>query len=48
VIVKIARWSDGNWEYRVKISDTLSEEYLQWIKEMGGDDEYNYDKGIAP
>jgi len=25
VIVKIARWSDGNWEYRVTVNNTPSE-----------------------
>ncbi len=54
VNVKLAKWENGEEEYRIEI-DKPSEEYLNWVEEMKGeyspdDDcfEYNYNKGIAP
>ncbi len=50
--VKLAKWDDGQEEYRVsELSET--KEYLAWIKEMLGEEvdgeyEYDYDEGIAP
>jgi hypothetical protein len=52
--VKLARWDDGQEEFRV---NTLapSQEYLDWVVEMKGDYdedygdfEYDYNEGIAP
>ncbi len=54
VIVKEARWANGNTEYRVTLAEP-SEAYKAWVIEMKGEwdaeneeYEYNYDEGIAP
>lgn len=52
IIVKLAKWSNGQQEYRVWL-DEPSEEYKSWQKEMlgkfiDGEYEYTYDEGIAP
>lgn len=51
VIVKIAKWDNGQTEYRIDL-DEESEEYTEWVKDMmaGEDGEftYCYDTGIAP
>lgn len=51
VIVKEAKWDNGQSEYRVHL-DKKSSEYKQWVKEMkngeDGENTYGYDKGIAP
>lgn len=56
VIVKLAKWDDGQEEYRVWL-DEPGEKYEQWVKEMKGPwvktenyegYEYDYDEGIAP
>lgn len=53
VVVKLARWSNGEEEYRFHTNDIPSPEYLAWVEEMLGDEvdgerEYDYYKGIAP
>lgn len=55
VVVEIARWDDGNQEYRVSVSEEISEQYSIWRQEMLGEFdedngfyEYGYDDGIAP
>lgn len=48
VIVTEARWKDGKTELRFKLADPPSEEYADWVEEMTGDGEYEYDTGIAP
>lgn len=55
VIVSLATWDDGEEEYRVSVSENLSDEYISWRNEMRGeydeefdDYEYGYDEGIAP
>lgn len=53
VNVKLARWDNGQQEYRFNTGEP-SQAYLDWVEEMKGevDDEgyyeYNYDCGIAP
>ena len=53
VEVKLAKWSNGQQEYRF-VTGEPSEEYLDWVEEMKGIDpetgeaEYDYDEGIAP
>ena len=51
VIVTLARWSDGQSEYRFTLGKP-SDEYLAWVQDMrtndGSDDQYAYDEGIAP
>lgn len=53
VIIKIANWDDGGFEYRCEV-DKPSKEYKKWVKEMlgskdeDGEYEYGYDEGIAP
>lgn len=51
VIVKLARWKNGQTEERFML-DSPSEEYLKWVEEMksgeDGPDTYEYDCGIAP
>ncbi len=51
VIIKKATWSDGQWEWRIKLAEP-TEEYNQWVIDMkngeDGEDTYDYDYGIAP
>lgn len=56
VIIKLAKWSNGEQEYRFNL-DEPSQEYLEWVKVYRGhyietDEytgfEYDYDEGIAP
>lgn len=54
VIVKLAKWSDGQEEYRVWL-DEPTPKYDDWVKDYRGqyDEEencyeYDYDEGIAP
>lgn len=46
VCVAIAKWDDGQEEYRISLGKP-SLKYLNWVNEMrsGG---YEYDEGIAP
>lgn len=48
VEVILDRWSDGKEEYNFVTAKIPSAEYLSWVEEMRGDDEYNYDEGCAP
>lgn len=51
IIIKLARWDDGQEEYRVNTGEP-SQEYLNWVKEIcigeDGPNTYDYDEGIAP
>jgi len=51
IVVKLAKWENGQKEYRLSLSDP-SEEYRNWVCEMkageDGPDTYAYDYGIAP
>lgn len=53
VIVKLAKWEDGEEEFRAE-TDEPSHEYLDWVNGALGDTfedgsrEYSYDEGIAP
>lgn len=54
IIVKLAKWKDGQKEYRVSL-DNPSQDYIVWVNEMLGEHdkendeyEYEYDTGIAP
>jgi hypothetical protein len=48
VNLRKAEWTDHPPEYRFDVSET--QEYLDWVKAMKGEDEeeYDYDHGIAP
>lgn len=53
VVVVLAKWDDGNSEYRVWLEDIPTLEYNKWRQEMLGDlidgeYEYSYDEGTAP
>ena len=55
VTIDLAKWDDGQEEYRVNTVEPPSKEYEDWVLEMRGeydeDDEeyeYDYDPGIAP
>ena len=45
-IIKIARWHDGNEEYRVNLGEP-TEAYQKWVEEME-EDGCGYDEGRAP
>jgi len=51
VIVKLAKWKDGQEEYRINTGEP-SKKYKDWVIEMcdgeDGPDTYGYDEGIAP
>lgn len=52
VVGKIARWDDGEIEYRFSLGEP-SQAYRDWVEEYLGRDEngeaqYDYDTGIAP
>jgi len=56
IIIKLAKWENGQFEYRIILNEP-SNEYLNWIKEIKGEIiededyvgyEYDYDEGIAP
>ncbi len=47
VKVKLAKWSNGQQEYRIT-TDKPSKKYLKWVEAMLGDGEYEYDEGVAP
>ena len=46
VIFSLAKWDDGEEEYRIETGQP-SKAYLDWVKKLKGDD-YAYDEGIAP
>ena len=54
VQISLAKWSDGQTEYRVSTQDDVSESYATWVMHMKGDldpdwgYEYEYDEGCAP
>ena len=52
ILLKLAKWDNGQCEYRYDTGKP-SKAYLDWVEDMKGDivdgeDEYGYDKGIAP
>jgi hypothetical protein len=53
IIIKIAEWSDGDYEYRITL-DNPTKKYWKWVEIQkggimdNGDYEYYYDFGIAP
>lgn len=51
VIVKLAKWENGNQEERFCLDEPPSK-YWKWVEEMkageNGADTYSYDFGIAP
>lgn len=49
VIVKEARWEGGWSEMRMTLAEP-SDDYVQWVEDMKGEDgeEYGYEIGIAP
>lgn len=52
VEVKLAKWADGEENYRVSTVDEPSEEYKQWVIDMkngeDGPETYGYDEGCPP
>ena len=46
VIVTVAKWENGEEEYRI-ILDEPTDKYKEWVIEICGD-EYDYEEGIAP
>lgn len=53
VVIKLAKWDDGSYEYRVSLSDEQTLDYLEWRKKMLGESDeaeqyYEYDEGCAP
>lgn len=49
-IVKLAKWKNGETEYRV-VLDVPTEKYLSWVESMkyeDGEEQYSYDEGRAP
>jgi len=47
VIIKEAKWEDGEKEYRISL-DEPSQEYIDLVKSYENDGEYLYEIGIAP
>jgi hypothetical protein len=47
VIVKLAKWGNGEKEYRFETGKP-SAEYNKWVKKYKNRGEYSYDEGIAP
>ena len=51
VIVSLAKWDDGQEEYRFVLAKPTPQ-YLKWVEEMrdgeNGADTYDWDTGIAP
>ena len=54
VVIELAKWSNGEQEYRISTGEP-SKKYLDWVKYMMGaydeeyeEYEYTYDEGIAP
>ncbi len=51
IVIKVAKWSNGQEEFRINLRDP-SKEYLDWVIEMcdgeDGANTYSYDEGIAP
>ena len=54
VIVKLAKWDDGQYEYRINTGKP-SQKYKTWVENMKGaydeeleEYEYSYDEGVAP
>jgi hypothetical protein len=53
ITVKLAKWDDGQQEYRVTVDeDKEPQRYTDWVKKMkageDGPDTYGYDTGICP
>ncbi len=51
IIIKLAKWDNGNKEYRISTGEP-SKAYLDWVVKMrNGEDgayTYSYEEGIAP
>lgn len=54
VLVSVARWDDGNEEFRIETADPPSNAYLEWVEEQKSynsstdEYEYEYSEGTAP
>lgn len=48
VIVKLARWQDGQEEYRVSTAEPPSANYERWVMELEWEWDVDHDTGIAP
>jgi len=48
VKVKLARWENGQQEYRCSTQKPPSDKYLKWVEDICEGGEYSYDEGIAP
>lgn len=51
VIIKLAKWSNGQEEYKITL-DEPTQEYKDWVKELksgeDGPDTYGYNEGVCP
>ena len=51
VTIKLAKWDDGQEEYRINL-DEPTKKYHKWVKDLkdgeDGPETYGYDEGIAP
>lgn len=53
VVIELAKWENGEEEYRVSTDENVSIDYKNWAHEMlggieDGEYEYSYDEGVAP
>lgn len=46
-VIHLAKWANGESEYRVQL-DAPSQQYEDWVLQMKGDGEYDYDIGSPP
>jgi len=51
IIIKQASWSNGQTEWRISLGDE-NDPYKKWVHQMkvneDGEEEYDYDTGVAP
>jgi len=48
VIVELKKWENGHEEYWFNTAEEPSQEYLDFVKEFEGNDEFFWGTGIAP
>lgn len=49
VIIKLAKWDNGQEQYQISTEENPSEKYNEWVKNLIGEyDEPYYNVGIAP
>jgi hypothetical protein len=51
IIIKLAKWENGQEEYRIKVGEP-TQEYFDWVTEIkkgeDGPNTWSYDEGIVP